>query len=143
AGAKIADGTAQGDVRFPLGEIAEVLAVIELDHDLGMPFVQFAEHRREQDHEDFLRRNPDDAARVTLLGRGCLGKSGCREIDLPGAIQQAFARGRQRISGLALVEQGKADRPSSAATRRATVVWLTCSFLPAARVLPSRATARK
>src|SRR5438874_10168932 len=68
ARAKLADRTAQGDVRFALAKIAKVLAVVELDHDLRVALMKFAEHRSEQRHENLLARDPDRAARVALLG---------------------------------------------------------------------------
>jgi hypothetical protein len=46
---------AQRDVGFPGTQIPHVLALVEFDHDVRVTLVQFAQHRRQQDHENVLR----------------------------------------------------------------------------------------
>src|SRR4029453_10203242 len=110
-GAEIAKGTAQGNVGFALAEVAEFLAVVELDHDFGVAVMQFAKHRRQQSHREyFLGGNANGAARVSRVrGRG-LGKGSCSQVDLTRTFQQLFASGRQGVACLALLKEWKSDR---------------------------------
>src|SRR4051794_14427593 len=95
AATELAGRAPERDVSLAFAKVAEILAVIELDHDLGMLLVQFTKHRREQSHsEDVLRRDPDRAARVALFGRRGFGEGGGGNFHVPRPIEQIAACGR-------------------------------------------------
>ena len=73
--------------------------------------MQLPEHRPQQRiSEDFLGRDPNDAARVARKRCRGFGESfGCR-FDLPGAFDKFFTGGGQGVAGLALFEEQKAKR---------------------------------
>src|SRR5947209_505260 len=110
SGAKLSHCTAQRDIGLAFTEVAEVLAVVELDHDLRMALVELAKHRREERYENLLGRDPHSSARVALLGCCRLGERISGDFDMPGALDQLIAGGRQGITGLSLLEQRKTNR---------------------------------
>ena len=101
---------AQRDVGLTLAEVAKVLAIIELDHDLRMALMQFAQHRREQHHEDFLGGNSNGAAGVALLRSRSFDERRRGAIHLPRALDQPFARRGEGVTGLALFKDREAER---------------------------------
>src|SRR5438105_5989589 len=110
AGSEVAMSAAQRDVGLTLAEVAKVLAIIEFDHDLRMALMQFAQHRREQHHEDFLGGNSNGAAGVALLRSRSFDERRRGAIHLPRALDQPFARRSEGVTGLALFKDREAER---------------------------------
>ena len=71
AGSEVAVSASERDIGFAFAQVAKVLAIVELDHDLGVTLVKLAKHGSEQaDGEDFLSGDSNLACRVPGDGRG-------------------------------------------------------------------------
>ena len=120
------------------------LGRVELDPDRRIGLGEVAQDRREQgDGEELVDGDLDRSARLARLGGGGVGDQRRTGFHRLGRVDQGFAAG---VSTYPVDRRSNKETPSavsSAASRRAAVVWLTRIALPAASVLPVRATARK
>src|SRR5260221_230779 len=110
--AKLPGRAAQGDIRLALAKVAEVLAIVEVDDDLGMALVELTQHRRQQGYrENVLRRDPDRAARIALLGSRRFRECSGGHFHLAGTVDQLLTCGRRPGTRPARVGQREADPP--------------------------------
>lgn len=136
---------AKGDVDFALRQVEMAAAHHELDPERGMLRVKSVDQAglRQPSNDRLRAGDADHTLHILLDVAGPPREIDDRSLNAFGIRQHRLAEFGQAVTALLTHHQRAAEPPFEFMSRRCTVDWLRPSALPAAMVLPWRATARK